>query len=114
MLPLADQVENLQNFTLFCRTIIEVQKISRKARFEAWKVFHTLFGLYYSSWEFRRDCRLPALGVARVASKVSRTIWGPERKELEEVSRSNIEQFEQADITGITVSSGVTTSSRGS
>ena len=37
MLPLADQGENLQNFTSFCRTIIEVQEISGKAQFKAWK-----------------------------------------------------------------------------
>ena len=43
MLPLADQGENLQNFTSFCRTIIEVQEISGKAQFKAWKSPH-LFG----------------------------------------------------------------------
>ena len=75
MLPLAHQVENLQNFTSFCRAIIEVQKILRKAQFKAWKVFHTLFGLYWSMWIFRRDCRLSARRIARVARKVSRTIW---------------------------------------
>ena len=37
MLPLADQGENLQNFTSYCRTIIEVQDISRKVQFKAWK-----------------------------------------------------------------------------
>ena len=47
MLPLAYQVENLHNFTSFCRAIIEVQKILKKAQFKAWKVFHTLFGLYW-------------------------------------------------------------------
>ena len=52
MLPLAHQVENLQNFTSFCRAVIEVQKILRKAQFKAWKVFHTLFGLHWSMWIF--------------------------------------------------------------
>ena len=37
MRPLADQGENLQNFTSFCRTIIEVQNISGKVQFKAWK-----------------------------------------------------------------------------
>ena len=37
MRPLADQRENLQNFTSFCKTIIEVQNISGKIQFKAWK-----------------------------------------------------------------------------
>ena len=37
MLPLADQGESLQTFNPFCRTIIEVQDISRKIQFKAWK-----------------------------------------------------------------------------
>ena len=35
VLPLADQVENLQNVTSFCKTMIEVQEISGKAQFKA-------------------------------------------------------------------------------
>ena len=61
MLPLAYPVENLQNFTSFCRAIIEVPKILRKAQFKAWKVFHTLFGLFWSTCIFCRDRRLSAL-----------------------------------------------------
>ena len=37
MLPLADQAENLQNFTSFRRTIIEFQDISGKVQFQARK-----------------------------------------------------------------------------
>ena len=91
MLPLGYQVVNLQNFISFCRAVIEIQKILRKAQFKAWGVFHTLFALYWSTWIFRRDCQLSALSVARVARKVSGTIWRPERREFEEVSRSFIE-----------------------
>ena len=43
MLPLADQGENLQNFTSFCRAIIEVREISRKAQFKAWKGPHLIW-----------------------------------------------------------------------
>ena len=43
MLPLADQRENLQNFTSFCRTIIEVQNISGKVQFKAWKSPHLIW-----------------------------------------------------------------------
>ena len=43
MLPLADQGENLQNFTSFCRTIIEVQDISGKNQFKAWKSPHLIW-----------------------------------------------------------------------
>ena len=43
MLPLADQVENLQNFTSFCRTIIEVQELSGKAQFKPWKSPHLIW-----------------------------------------------------------------------
>ena len=46
-LPLADQVENLQNFTSFCRTIIEVQEKSGKAQFKAWKSPHLLWSLLF-------------------------------------------------------------------
>ena len=42
-LPLADQGENLANFTSFCRTIIEVQEISGKAQFKAWKSPHLIW-----------------------------------------------------------------------
>ena len=42
-LPLADQGENLANFTSFCRTIIEVQEISGKAQFKAWKGPHLIW-----------------------------------------------------------------------
>ena len=42
MLTLADQGENLQNFTSFCRRIIEVQNISRKVQFKAWKRPHLI------------------------------------------------------------------------
>ena len=43
MRPLADQGENLQNFTSFCRTIIEVQNISGRAQFKAWKRPHPIW-----------------------------------------------------------------------
>ena len=43
MCPLADQGENLQNFTSFCKTIIEVQNISRKVQFKAWKRPHLIW-----------------------------------------------------------------------
>ena len=43
MLPLADQVENRQNFTSFCRTIIEVKNISGKVQFKAWKSPHLIW-----------------------------------------------------------------------
>ena len=43
MLPLADQGENLQNFTSFCRTIIEVENISGKVQFKAWKSQHLIW-----------------------------------------------------------------------
>ena len=43
MLPLADQGENLQNFTSFCRTIIEFQNISGKVQFKAWKSPHLIW-----------------------------------------------------------------------
>ena len=41
--PLADQGENLQNFTSFCRTIIDVQNISGKVQFKAWKGPHLIW-----------------------------------------------------------------------
>ena len=43
MLPLADQGENLQNFTSFCRTISEVQNVSGKVWFKAWKSPHLIW-----------------------------------------------------------------------
>ena len=43
MLPLADQGENLQKFTSFCRTIIEVQNIYSKVHFKAWKSPHVIW-----------------------------------------------------------------------
>ena len=43
MRPLADQGENLQNFTSFCRTIIEVQNISGKIQFKPWKSPHPIW-----------------------------------------------------------------------
>ena len=43
MLPLVDQVENLQNVTSFCRAIIEVQEISGKAEFKAWNSPHLIW-----------------------------------------------------------------------
>ena len=43
MRPLADQGETLQNFTSFCRTIIEVQNISGKVQFKAWKRPHLIW-----------------------------------------------------------------------
>ena len=43
MLPLADQGKNLQYFTSFCRTIIQVQNISRKDQFKAWKSPHLIW-----------------------------------------------------------------------
>ena len=43
MLSLADQGKDLQNFTSFCRTIIEVQEISGKAQLEAWKSPHLIW-----------------------------------------------------------------------
>ena len=43
MLPLADQGGNLQNFTSFCRTIIEVQDKSGKVQFMAWKSPHLIW-----------------------------------------------------------------------
>ena len=42
-LPLADQGENLPNFTSFCRTIIEVQNISGRVQFKAWKSPHLIW-----------------------------------------------------------------------
>ena len=47
MLPLADQGENVQNFTSFCRTIIEVQEISRKAQLKAWKNPHLIWSALF-------------------------------------------------------------------
>ena len=93
MLPLADQGENLQNFTSFCRTIIEVQDISRKVQFKAWKSPHLilaplfLVGIFGGTAGFLRS--EPLAPPARSAAH----FWEPERKELEEVSMSNIEQF---------------------
>ena len=43
MLPPADQGENLQNVTSFCRTIIEVHNISGKVQFKAWKRPHLIW-----------------------------------------------------------------------
>ena len=43
MLPLADQGESMQNFTPLCRPIIEVQNISGKVQFKAWKSPHLLW-----------------------------------------------------------------------
>ena len=43
MRPVADEGENLQNFTSFCRTIIEVQNISGKVQFKAWKRPHLIW-----------------------------------------------------------------------
>ena len=43
MRPLADQGENLQNFTSFCRTVIEVQNISGNVQLKAWKRPHLIW-----------------------------------------------------------------------
>ena len=43
MLPLAEQAEILQNFTSFCRTIMEVQEKSGKAQFKAWRNPHLIW-----------------------------------------------------------------------
>ena len=43
MRPLADQGENLQNFTSLCKTIIEVQNISGNVHFKAWKRPHLIW-----------------------------------------------------------------------
>ena len=61
MLPLADQGENLQNFTSFCRTIIEVQDISGKVQFKAWKSPHLIWSplfLVGTLWRLPAFCAL--------------------------------------------------------
>ena len=47
MRPLADQGENLQNFTSFCKTIIEVQNISGKVQIKACKRPHLIWTPFF-------------------------------------------------------------------
>ena len=79
MLPLADQGENLQEFTSFCRTIIEVQEISGNPQFKAWKSPHLIWSPLFLVGileGLRAFCALSRC----TASKVSRTILGTRKK----------------------------------
>ena len=92
ILPLADQSEKLQNFTLFCRTIIEVQEISGKVQFKAWKSPHLIWSPLFLVGMSEGLPFLSSEPLAPPAGSAAQ-FWEPEGKELEEVSRSNIEQF---------------------
>ena len=90
MLPLADQGENLQNFTSICRTSIEVEEKSGKAQFKARKSPHLIWPPLFLVGISKG---LPASELLAPPARSAAQFWEPERKELEEVSRSNITKF---------------------
>ena len=95
VLPLADQAENLQNFTSFCRTVIKVQEISGKAQLKAWKMKKPTPYLVsiIPRGNFGETAGFLQSELLAPAARSAAQFLEQERKELEEVSRSNIEHF---------------------
>ena len=93
MLPLADQGENLQNVTSFCRTIIELQDISGKVQFKACNSPHLIWSPLFLVGISEGLPVFCALSRSRRQQGQKHNFGNQRKKKLEEVSSPNIEQF---------------------